>query len=81
MAGAYSQDFSDRMIDAVVGEGISRRAAAARLGVGESSAVKRLRRFERDGLERRARGRVRLGVQPPHVAGDVGGPHRCVDIL
>jgi transposase len=33
MAGAYSQDLRDRVINAVVVEGMSRRAAAARFGV------------------------------------------------
>jgi transposase len=49
MAGAYSQDLRDRVIDAVVGEGMSRRAAAARFGVSESSAIKWVQRFERNG--------------------------------
>ena len=49
MAGAYSQDLRDRVIDAVVREGMSRRAAAARFGVGGSSAIKWVQRFERRG--------------------------------
>ena len=36
MASAYSQDLRDRVIDAVLGGGMSRRAAADRFGVGES---------------------------------------------
>jgi transposase len=32
MASAYSQDLRDRVIDAVVRGGMSRRAAAARFG-------------------------------------------------
>ena len=35
MASAYSQDLRDRVIDAVVGGEMSRRAAAARFGVSE----------------------------------------------
>jgi len=49
MAGAYSQDLRDRVIDAVIGQGMSRRAAAARFGVSESSAIKWVQRFERSG--------------------------------
>ena len=37
MAGAYSQDLPDRVIDAVIGGKMSRRAAAARFGVSLSS--------------------------------------------
>ncbi len=39
MASAYSQDLRDRVIDAVLGGGMSRRAAAARFEVSESSAI------------------------------------------
>ena len=39
MASAYSQDLRDRVIDAVIRGGMSRRAAAARFGVSESSAI------------------------------------------
>jgi putative transposase len=49
MAGAYSQDLRDRVIDAVVVDGMSRRAAAARFGVSESVAIKWVERFERSG--------------------------------
>jgi transposase len=49
MAGAYSQDLRDRVIDAVDREGMSRRAAAARFGVSESSAIKWVQRFEQNG--------------------------------
>ena len=47
MAGAYSQDLRDRVINAVVVEGMSRRAAAARFGVSGSSAIKWVERVER----------------------------------
>ena len=49
MASAYSQDLRDRVIDAVVRGKMSRRAAAARFGVSESSAIKwaRCARFGR----------------------------------
>lgn len=49
MAGAYSQDLRDRVIDAVEKEGMSRRAAAARFGVSESAAIKWLQRYEGTG--------------------------------
>ena len=39
MASSYSQDLRDRVIDAVEKEGMSRRAAALRFGVSESSAI------------------------------------------
>lgn len=45
MAGAYSQDLRDRVIDAVEKEGMSRRAAARRFGICESVAVKWLQRY------------------------------------
>jgi transposase len=49
MASAYSQDLRDRVIDAVARGEMSRRAAAARFGVSESSAIKWVQRFERSG--------------------------------
>jgi transposase len=49
MAGAYSQDLRDRVIDAVVLEGMSRRAAADRFGVSESVAIKWVERLEPGG--------------------------------
>lgn len=66
MAGAYSQDLRDRVIEAVVGEGMSRRAAATRFGVSESSAIKWVQRFEREGSRRAARmgGYLRPKMEP-----------------
>jgi transposase len=66
MAGAYSQDLRDRVIDAVVVEGMSRRAAAARFGVSEASAVKWMQRFERSGSRAAARmgGYKRVRLEP-----------------
>jgi transposase len=49
MAKAYSQDLRDRVIGAVEEEGMSRRAAAAQFGVGESSAIKWVQRYRRTG--------------------------------
>ena len=45
MASSYSQDLRGRVIDAVEKEGMSRRAAALRFGVSESSAIKWVRRW------------------------------------
>lgn len=68
MASCYSQDLRDRVIDAVEREGMSRRAAARRFGVSESSAVKWLQRFRDAG----ARAPVGTGGhRPPALK-----PHR-----
>jgi len=66
MAGAYSQDVPDRVIDAVIGGKISRRAAAARFGVSLSSAIKWVQRFERTGSRGAATmaGYKRVKVEP-----------------
>jgi transposase len=55
MAGAYSQDLRDRVIDAVIGGKMSRRAATALFGVSLSSVIKWVQRFERTGSRRAAR--------------------------
>ena len=55
MAGAYSQDLRDRVINAVVVEGMSRRAAAARFGVSESSAIKWVERASSEAARARRR--------------------------
>ena len=49
MPKPYSQDLRDRVIDAVKGGEMSRRAAARRYQISESVAVKWLERVERDG--------------------------------
>jgi transposase len=66
MAGAYSQDLRDRVINAVVVEGMSRRGAAARFGVSESSAIKWVERFERSGSRTAAKmgGYKRVRLEP-----------------
>ena len=58
MASAYSQDLRDRVIDTVIRGGMSRRAAAARFGVSESSAIKWVQRFERSGSRGEQNGRI-----------------------
>lgn len=54
MPRAYSQDLRDRVIDAVLKGGESRRSAARRFGVSEASAVKWLQRLARSGDRRSA---------------------------
>src|SRR3546814_7069637 len=49
MPNSYSQDLRDRVIDAVEREGMSRRAAARRFGISESSAIKWVQRHQRTG--------------------------------
>lgn len=49
MPRAYSQDLRDRVIDAVLAGGESRRSAARRFGVSDASAVKWLQRVARLG--------------------------------
>jgi len=50
MAKSYSQDLRERVIAAVDVEGMSRRKAAQRFGVSESSAVKWLQRLRDEGV-------------------------------
>ncbi len=66
MAGAYSQDLRDRVIDAVVEGGMSRRGAGERFGVSESVAIKWVERFERTGLRTPGKmgGHRRLKLEP-----------------
>ena len=49
MGRACSQDLRDRVIDAVIIEGMSRNGAAARFGVSVASAVRWVQGVERDG--------------------------------
>jgi transposase len=65
---AYSQDLRDRVIDAVLLEGMSRRAAAVRFGVSESSAIKWVERVERSG----SRTAAKIGGYKPRKL----DPHR-----
>ena len=66
MAGAYSQDLRDRVINAVVVEGMSCRAAAARFGISGSSAIKWVERVERSGSRTAAKmgGYKRVRLEP-----------------
>lgn len=68
MARNYSQDLRDRVIDAVMRDGMSRRAAARRFGVSESSAVKWLQRFqETDARTPVGTGGHRPSILKPHL--------------
>ena len=66
MASAYAQDLRDRVIDAVFRGGMSRRAAAARFGVSESSAIKWVQRSEQSGSRAASRmgGYLRPKLEP-----------------
>src|ERR1700733_390531 len=66
MASAYSQDLRDRVIDAVIRGGMSRRAAAGRFGGREWSAIRGGRRFGRSGLRAASRmgGYLRPKLEP-----------------
>jgi transposase len=68
MARAYSQDLRERVLDAVEKGGMSRRGAADRFGVGESSAIKWVERLERTG----SRTAARMGGYKPRKL----DPHR-----
>lgn len=69
MASSYSQDLRDRVIDAVDRQNMSRRAAARRFGVSDSTAVKWLQRYRDSG----ARTPVGTGGHRPSAL----KPHRA----
>ena len=69
MASSYSQDLRDRVIDAVEKDGLSRRAAALRFGVSESSAIRWVRRLRVVGSRKGAgTGGHRPSALKPHAA-------------
>ena len=66
---AYSQDLRDRVIDAVVVEGMSRRAAAVRFGVSEMAAINWVKRVELTGSRTPAKiGGYKPMMLAPHQA-------------
>jgi transposase len=66
---AHSQDLRDRVIDAVLVEGMSRRGAAVRFGVSETAAINWVKRVERTGLRTPAK----IGGYKPMML----APHRA----
>ena len=69
MGRPYSMDLRDRVVRAVQEEGLSRRQAAARFGVAESTAVHWLKRVETTGT-------VAPGKIGGHRPKTIIGPHR-----
>lgn len=69
MGRAYSMDLRQRVIAAVSREGLSRRQAAARFGVAESTAINWLRRIEKTGS-------VAPGQIGGHKPRKIAGAHR-----
>src|ERR1035437_7072316 len=49
MVRAYSMDLRERVLSAVLDEGMSARSAAARFGISQSSAIKWVRRHQETG--------------------------------
>lgn len=49
MVRAYSMDLRERVVAAVMEEGMSARGAAARFGISESSAIKWVKRYRQTG--------------------------------
>ena len=70
MARPYSMDLRERVVRAVEVEGLSRRAAAARYGLGVSTAIKWLQRV-------RATGSARPGRMGGHKPRKIAGEHRA----
>ena len=68
MAKPYSLDLRERVVAAVEGGGLSRHAAAARFGVGVSTAIAWVRRF-------RERGSVAPGQIGGHKPKAIRGEH------
>ena len=69
MARPYSMDLRERVVRAVEGEGLSRRAAAERFGLGVSTAIKWLQRVH-------ATGSARPGKMGGHKPRKIAGAHR-----
>ena len=69
MGRAYSMDLRERVVAAVAHEGLSRRQAAARFGVGDSTAINWLKRVARTGS-------VAPGQIGGHKPKKIAGPHR-----
>ena len=70
MAKPYSMDLRERVVAAVEEGGLSRRQAAARFGVGESSAIRWVARY-------RATGSVAPGQMGGHKPKAIRGEHQA----
>jgi len=68
MVRAYSIDLRERVLAAVLHEGMSARGAATRFGISESSAIKWVRRYRRTGSVAPAR---IGGYKPRLLTGDL----------
>ena len=68
MVRAYSIDLRERVLAAVLNEGMSARGAAARFGISESSAIKWVRRHRQTGAVAPAQ---IGGYKPRLLAGDL----------
>ena len=68
MVRAYSMDLRERVVAAVIDEGMSARGAAARFGISQSSAIKWLKRYRQTGTA--APGQIG-GHKPRLLTGDL----------
>src|SRR5215203_4312743 len=69
MGRAYSMDLRERVVAAVTQEGLSRRRAAARFGISDSTAINWLKRVATTGS-------VAPGQIGGHKPKKIAGPHR-----
>lgn len=69
MASPYSVDLRERVVGTVEEGGLSRRQAAARFGVGISTAIDWVRRY-------RETGSVKAGQMGGHKPRNISGAHR-----
>ena len=66
MARAYSLDLRERVVGAVEQEGLSRRQAAARFGVGIKTAIEWVKRFRQTGSV----AALPMGGRQPKIVGE-----------
>jgi putative transposase len=67
MGKSYSRDLRERVVNAVEGEGMSRRKAAARFGIGIKTAIDWVRSYRETG---RLSARPRGGRRPKKLVGE-----------
>ena len=75
MARAYSLDLRERVVGAVEQEGLSRRQAAARFGVGIKTAIEWVKRFRQTGSPAEGRPSAEDCRRISRLA-DAAAPHR-----